>query len=173
MNAEPQLPLQSTVMRGDVQRTRRVRQVLMLLVPLILVLAGAAAYPILLRLLGGAMGVATATFRHSSAAILRRIGLTSLASGGQDQTVRLWDVSSARERVILRGHGAEVAAVAFSPEGHILASAGWEPRLAINFPAAHRSHPLFANKIRKIGFRSSNAGIHFIENEDPAFAGLE
>jgi hypothetical protein len=38
----------------------------------------------LLRLLGGAMGVATATFRHESAPILRRIGLTSLVSGGEE-----------------------------------------------------------------------------------------
>jgi hypothetical protein len=34
----------------------------------------------LLELLGGCAGVATATFRHSSATILRRIGLTSLIS---------------------------------------------------------------------------------------------
>ena len=34
----------------------------------------------LLELLGGCAGVATATFRHSSATILRRIGLTSLHS---------------------------------------------------------------------------------------------
>jgi len=38
----------------------------------------------LLRLLGGALGVATATFRHGSAPILRRIGLSSLVSGGQE-----------------------------------------------------------------------------------------
>jgi hypothetical protein len=38
----------------------------------------------LLRLLGGAMGVATATFRHESAPILRRIGLTSLMTGGEE-----------------------------------------------------------------------------------------
>jgi hypothetical protein len=37
----------------------------------------------LLRLLGGALGVATATFRHGSAPILRRIGLSSLVSGGE------------------------------------------------------------------------------------------
>lgn len=36
----------------------------------------------LLQLLGGCSGVATATFRHSSATILRRIGLTSLESDG-------------------------------------------------------------------------------------------
>jgi hypothetical protein len=36
----------------------------------------------LLELLGGCMGVATATFRHSSATILRKIGLSSLDAGG-------------------------------------------------------------------------------------------
>jgi hypothetical protein len=38
----------------------------------------------LLRLLGGAMGVATATFRHGSAPILRRIGLKSLGARGEE-----------------------------------------------------------------------------------------
>lgn len=38
----------------------------------------------LLQLLGGCAGVATATFRHSSAAILRRIGLASLESDGAE-----------------------------------------------------------------------------------------
>jgi hypothetical protein len=38
----------------------------------------------LLRLLGGALGVATATLRHESAPILRRIGLTSLVEDGQE-----------------------------------------------------------------------------------------
>jgi len=36
----------------------------------------------LLQLLGGCVGVATATFRHSSASILRRIGLRPLCSEG-------------------------------------------------------------------------------------------
>jgi hypothetical protein len=36
----------------------------------------------LLHLLGGCLGVATATFRHASSAILRKIGLSSLSAGG-------------------------------------------------------------------------------------------
>jgi hypothetical protein len=36
----------------------------------------------LLELLGGCLGVATATFRHASSTILRKIGLSSLAVGG-------------------------------------------------------------------------------------------
>jgi hypothetical protein len=38
----------------------------------------------LLELLGGCLGVATATFRHSSAMILRKIGLTSLLAEGEE-----------------------------------------------------------------------------------------
>jgi hypothetical protein len=37
----------------------------------------------LLQLRGGCAGVATATFRHGSAAILRRIGLSSLCEDGE------------------------------------------------------------------------------------------
>lgn len=38
----------------------------------------------LLELLGGCIGVATATWRHQSASILRRIGLTALECGGAE-----------------------------------------------------------------------------------------
>jgi hypothetical protein len=40
----------------------------------------------LLELLGGCIGVATATFRHASSAILRKIGLSSLAAEGVELT---------------------------------------------------------------------------------------
>lgn len=53
-----------------------------------------------------------------------------LASGSQDQTARLWDVSAAEERRVLQGHSgvnASVWGVAWSPDGEVLASAsgGW------------------------------------------------
>jgi hypothetical protein len=38
----------------------------------------------LLELLGGCLGVATATWRHQSAGILRRIGLSALEAGGNE-----------------------------------------------------------------------------------------
>jgi hypothetical protein len=40
----------------------------------------------LLELLGGCIGVATATFRHASSTILRKIGLSSLVAGGLELT---------------------------------------------------------------------------------------
>ncbi|WP_051467407.1 TIR domain-containing protein [Pseudofrankia saprophytica] len=49
---------------------------------------------------------------------------TTLASAGNDRTVRLWDVATGRETRTLTGHGDGVLAVAFSPDGRTLASAG-------------------------------------------------
>jgi WD40 repeat protein len=48
---------------------------------------------------------------------------TTLATAGQDQTVRLWDLVSLSTRAILRGHTDEVNWVAFSPDGRLLATA--------------------------------------------------
>jgi len=47
-----------------------------------------------------------------------------VASGGQDGTVRIWDLRRRAEMVQLKGHKGAVASVAFSPDGTILASAG-------------------------------------------------
>jgi hypothetical protein len=48
----------------------------------------------------------------------------TLASGGADGVVRLWDTSTSRERRHLEGHRGAVKAVVFTPDGKLLASAG-------------------------------------------------
>ncbi|MCH2047676.1 MAG: serine/threonine protein kinase [Trichodesmium sp. ALOHA_ZT_67] len=45
-----------------------------------------------------------------------------LASGSEDETIKLWEVDSGREILTIRGHSGYVNSVAFSPDGKILAS---------------------------------------------------
>jgi WD40 repeat protein len=48
----------------------------------------------------------------------------TLASGSDDNTIKLWDVATGKEQATLKGHTAWVASVAFSPDGKTLASGG-------------------------------------------------
>jgi hypothetical protein len=45
-----------------------------------------------------------------------------LASGGDDQAIRLWEPSTGREPTLLRGYAGPVRSIAFSPSGRLLAS---------------------------------------------------
>jgi WD40 repeat protein len=46
----------------------------------------------------------------------------SLATGGLDRTVRVWDVAQGEHRATFRGHQNPVGSVAFSSDGKLLAS---------------------------------------------------
>jgi hypothetical protein len=49
-----------------------------------------------------------------------------LASGSEDNTIRLWDAASGRLLRTLEGHTYTVHSVAFSPDGRALASGSWD-----------------------------------------------
>ena len=45
-----------------------------------------------------------------------------IASGSEDRTVRLWDVTTGTTKGTLGGHREDITSVAFSPDGRTLAS---------------------------------------------------
>src|SRR5262249_39019294 len=50
----------------------------------------------------------------------------TVITGNDDKTVRLWDVASRRERLVLPGHRHFVWRTAVSPDGRTLASGSWD-----------------------------------------------
>src|SRR6266436_5022914 len=70
---------------------------------------------------------------HSSAVLsfaLSRDGKL-LASGSDDQTIKLWNVASGQEVRTLSGHSYWVTSVAFSPDEKLLASGSWDKSIKL------------------------------------------
>jgi WD40 repeat protein len=54
-----------------------------------------------------------------------------LASGGGDQTIRLWDLTSGTCAQVLQGHTGWVRSLQFSPDGQRLVSGGEDSTIAV------------------------------------------
>lgn len=69
---------------------------------------------------------------------------TLLATGGNDQTVRIWDTSTGKELHTLKAdERLRVEAVAFSSDGKLLASAGWDATVRLWDPSTGKLETKF------------------------------
>jgi WD40 repeat protein len=50
----------------------------------------------------------------------------SIVYGSWVETVRVWDVSTGKEKAKLEGHGDQVTSVSFSPDGLSIVSGSWD-----------------------------------------------
>ena len=62
-----------------------------------------------------------------------------VATGGEDRTIRIWDVATATEQRVLTGPSDRVNALAFSPDGARLASANGDGTVRVWDPATGNS----------------------------------
>jgi WD40 repeat protein len=79
--------------------------------------ADGEAAPVLRRTLNGPPGAAVRCLAWAPDG-------RTLAAGGADWCVRLWDVAGGGEKAVLRGHTETVFSVAFAPDGKTLATGG-------------------------------------------------
>jgi hypothetical protein len=88
-----------------------------------------------------------------------------IVSGGQDQSVKLWDVRSGQELRAIR-FGEPVRSVAFSPDGRQIAASGTNGTVRI-FEAAHSGRQGFESSrdtaVQSINREALGLVIHFME----------
>jgi WD40 repeat protein len=90
-----------------------------------------------------------------------------LATGGEENTVKIWDVGTGRElRPPLRGHTGDVYAVAVSPDGRWVASGGedstvkvWDVRNEFRLARSFRGH---TGLVSSLAFASGAGGLRLI-----------
>jgi WD40 repeat protein len=79
-----------------------------------------------------------------------------LATGGADQTVRFWNVTTGKEESKLIGHGGEVRALAFAPDGQTLATGGNDAKVMLWRTAPKRAETLLTNVNHPPSFSPDN-----------------
>ncbi len=67
------------------------------------------------------------------------------ATGGEDKTIRIWDLTTASEQRVLTGHTGRVTSLAFSPDGQRLASTSFDGSVRLWDPATGAS--LYASNL--------------------------
>jgi len=91
----------------------------------------------------------------------------TLVLGAEDGTIRLWDMPSARERMVLSGHSDAVRSVVFSPDGRLLASSSQDGRVVLWDPSRGTAVRTLASQgpypVRSLAFSPDGRTVGFSE----------
>jgi WD40 repeat protein len=82
----------------------------------------------------------------------------TLATAGDDTTVRLWDPATGTTRTTLEGHTGEVYGVAFSPDGRSLATAADDETVGLWDAATGAARSLTAGPGTRCGGAAGDYG---------------
>jgi WD40 repeat protein len=84
-----------------------------------------------------------------------------------DRVVRLWDVSTRRERGALRGHTATVDALSFSPDGRFLAAATGQTLCVWDLPSGEAvvKHKISDQHYKDVAFSPDGRFLAFARND--------
>jgi WD40 repeat protein len=97
-------------------------RITLLLTPLALPTGGMAQQWPVATLMGHTRGIRSVAFSLDG---------KLLASGSEENTIRIWDVASGLERRRLDGHKGVVSSIAFSPDGKTLASGSYDETIKL------------------------------------------
>ena len=74
----------------------------------------------------------------------------TLASGGEDRTIRLWDATTGTLLQVLQGHAAGIISLVFSPDGRTLASGSLDGTILLWDVAAEMGAPAASGDFRNL-----------------------
>ena len=92
-----------------------------------------------------------------------------MASSSIDETIKLWDPATGAPRQTLEGHSGWVMAVAFSPDGKLLASGSWDKTVKLWDPATgtlQQTLKGYSDAVQKVAF---SPGGKYLETNQKRF----
>ena len=85
----------------------------------------------------------------------------TLASGSEDNNVRLWDASTGKRLKVIKGHSSWVTSIAYSPDGSLLATGSGDSTIRLRDAKTGKHRATLKHRKSLTGYREHVASIVF------------